>query len=57
MFASMPVPGSGPALTPVNQAPGGTSIPWPALLALLGAALLGSLGFVAIRHTRNPSSR
>jgi hypothetical protein len=52
-----PGPGSGPALTAVNQAPGGTPIPLPAMLALLGAALLGSLGFVALRRARNPSGR
>jgi hypothetical protein len=52
-----PEPGSRPALTPVNQAPDGTSIPWPAVLALLGAALLGSVGFVALRRARNASGR
>jgi hypothetical protein len=50
-------PGSAPALTAVNQAPGGISIPWPLVLALLGAALLGaallgSLWFVAQRRSR-----
>ena len=55
-------PGRGPALTAVNQAPGGTSIPWPTVLALLGAALLGaallgSLRFVAHRRSRSPSGR
>ncbi len=55
-------PGSGPALTEVNQAPGGTSLPLPVVLALLAAALLaaallGSFGFVALRRARNPSGR
>jgi len=55
-------PGSGPGLTAVNQEPGGGSIPWPVVLALLGAvllgaALLGSLWLVAQRRTRSPSRR
>ncbi len=55
-------PGPGPTLTAVNQQSGETSIPLPAVLALLGAALLGaallaSLGFVARRRTRNRSGR
>ncbi len=54
-----PAPGS--AVTGVSEASGGTSIMWPNVLALLfatlvGAALLGSLRFVARRRSRSRRS-
>ena len=50
-------PGSGPALTPVNQPTGGPSVPLFLVLALLGIALLGSLAFFGLRRKRNLRGR
>jgi hypothetical protein len=46
-------PGAGPTPVAVNQPP---SIPWPIVLGVLGAALLGVLAFLVLRRSRRPSA-